>query len=543
MPFVGFLLPPNVSVPSFKQSNQSTKQRESEWRCIRCKAKRVQVVMKSSGKSTRSSEKITTNSLPSESSSLKFYNTQSKRKEEFTTLQPGVVSFYSCGPTVYDFAHVGNFRAFLTYDVVKRWLIQRGFEVKHVMNLTDIDDKIIKRIQKLGCTLRELTDKYANAFFDDLALLNIIPATYYPRATEYMADIQQLVLSLRKKNAAYNLNGSTYFSVQAFPKYGQLVDLDSRTDQVARVDSDAQAKRDPKDFALWKSWKPEDGDVKWESSALGPGRPGWHIECSCMAMKLLGEQIDIHGGGIDLVFPHHENEAAQCEAHSGKQFARFWLHNGFVNINNEKMSKSLGNFRTLRDIVQKRIDARAFRYMVVTSQYRSPLAFTDDCLDAARSAIKRLDSLRQKLSSVKGQVGGDSQILQIVERARGEFVAAMNDDLNTPRAAAAMFSVVNAAEKLLNRNELGLSDAKIALDSLDYFDTVFGIDYQPNFDEDAEEEMASVPIEIAALLDERNAARKVKDYQLADSLRDRIGIAGYAIVDTPSGAVLERKKS
>ncbi len=538
----GFLHPTTLSAfTSFSRTNIWVSKRESEWRRFRrCNVNRLCAVMKGT---TTPESNASGSSVSNDDTSLRFYNTQTKRKEVFTTIEPNVVRFYSCGPTVYDFAHVGNFRAFLAYDVIKRWLRQRGYQVNHVLNLTDIDDKIITRMQELGCTLRQLTDKYTEAFFDDLKLLNVIPATHCPRATEYIDDIQELVQSLLDKDVAYLAEGSAYFSVNSFPQYGQLVDLNSRTDEIARVDSDSRAKRDPKDFALWKGWKPEDGDVKWESSVLGPGRPGWHIECSCMAMKILGEEIDIHGGGVDLTFPHHENEAAQCEAHSGKQYVRFWLHNGFVNINDEKMSKSLGNFRTLRDVVQKRIDARAFRYLVVTAQYRSSLAFTDDCLDAARSTVKRLDSLRQKIAEIKVGGGTDSQLNEVIEQARTEFEVAMNDDLNTPRAAAAMFSVVNAAEKLLKLNKLSSSDGEIVLDSLNYFDSVFGVNYEPDFEEEVEEEVVSIPSKIAALLDERNAARKMKDYQLADSLRDRIGSAGYAIVDTPSGAVLERKKS
>lgn len=474
--------------------------------------------------------------LKPEHAQLQFYNTMSRKKQLFSTVEQGVVRFYSCGPTVYDYAHIGNFRAMLTYDVIKRWLMYLGYEVRHVLNITDIDDKIITRMQELGCSMSELTEKFADAFFSDLALLNVIPATHYPRATDYIAEIESLVTSLIDKGHAYQLDGSTYFSVPSFPAYGQLLDLTER-DDVPR-DADEHAKRDPRDFALWKAWKPEDGEVKWDSP-LGPGRPGWHIECSSMAMKLLGPELDIHGGGIDLAFPHHENETAQCEACSGKQYVQFWVHNGFVNVNNEKMSKSLGNFHTLRDIVNKRIDARAFRYLVVSSQYRSALAFTDTCLDAARSAVRRIDSLRDRLSGASGSDAGLDEIKMMVQKARRDFIAGMNDDLNTPRAAAAMFSLVNAAEKMLKRNELGEKGAQEAIKCLDEFDLVFGINYEPDVVE--EQVPTTIPAEIEAMLQERNDAREMKDYQLADSLRDRISSAGYAIVDTPQGAVLERK--
>ncbi len=486
-----------------------------------------------------------------EDAQLKFYNTLSKCKEPFSTIQPGVVKFYSCGPTVYDFAHIGNFRAFLTYDVIKRWLLSSGYEVQHIMNLTDIDDKIIRRVRQTGCSLQELTNKFADAFFEDLNLLNIVPANHYPRATEHINDIEDIVTNLQAQGFAYQKDGSIYFSVSSFPKYGSLVDLDRRkasqlaqdgADNGTAPDADEYEKEDLRDFALWKAWKEEDGEIAWESS-LGRGRPGWHIECSCMAIKFLGPEIDIHGGGVDLVFPHHENEIAQSEAHSGgRPFARFWMHNGFVNIDNEKMSKSLGNFRTLRDIVRRPIDARAFRYMVVVSQYRSALAFTDQCLDSARSAIKRIDALRARLETATGQ-GGEAETADAVADAERDFVSAMNDDLNTPRAAAAMFSLVNVAEKLFRKNSLGEKAAAAVIQCLDRFDAIFGISYVPegDFEEEEETETVAIPSEVTAMLEERNVARSMKDFELADSLRDRISSAGFLIVDTPTGAVLERK--
>lgn len=478
---------------------------------------------------------------------LRLYNTLSRSKETFTTLQPGIVKFYSCGPTVYDFAHIGNFRAFLTYDVLKRWLTASGYSVRHVMNLTDIDDKIIRRVQQSGVTLSELTNKFADAFFEDLNTLNIVPATHYPRATEHIDDIESVVSDLTERGFAYRKDGSTYFSVASSPKYGQLVDLENRAPATPAADSpaadaDEYGKDDLRDFALWKAWKPDDGDIAWQST-LGRGRPGWHIECTCMAMRFLGPQLDIHGGGVDLVFPHHENEIAQSEAaNGGLQFAKFWVHNGFVNVGGEKMSKSLGNFRTLRDIVRKPDDARAFRYLVVVSQYRSALAFTGTCLDAARSAVKRIDALRKKLGEASG-AGGEDEIAAAVEKARQDFADGMNDDLNTPRAAAAMFSLVNVAEKLLRKEDLGKSAAVAALECLDEFDEVFGINYVPEVQGVEEKEEDSViPSDVSAMLEERNAARSLKDFELADSLRDRIASAGFVIVDTPTGAVLERKQ-
>eukprot|EP01038_Epipyxis_sp_PR26KG_P012243 gene12243-16409_t len=310
-----------------------------------------------------------------------FYNSLSRKKEKFESIQPNKVSFYSCGPTVYDFAHVGNFRAFLTYDLVKRWLIYCGYNVDHVCNLTDVDDKIIVKMAAENKSLREITEKYSKAFFDDLnvSYLSINSslcgdADKYPRATEHIQDIEEMISQLIKSNNAYIENGSVYFRVSSVSNYGQLANINfddlkegaggfGPNERRGTIDKESN-----RDFVLWKSSNQDDTqDVTWDTT-FGPGRPGWHIECSAMCNKLLGPTIDIHAGGVDLVFPHHQNEIAQSEAYSGKQFSRFWIHNGFVNINNEKMSKSLKNFKTLRDIVTVPNDARAFRFMVITSQ-------------------------------------------------------------------------------------------------------------------------------------------------------------------------------
>lgn len=481
---------------------------------------------------------------------FRLYNTLTRTKEVFTTVEPGVVRFYSCGPTVYDFAHIGNFRAFLTYDVVKRWLMFRGYEVKHVMNLTDVDDKIIKKVKELGCTAEELTRKYADEFFADLDLLNVIPAQHYPRATHHIKEIEKTVNGLKQRGYAYERDGSTYFSVANFAPYGRLAQLERREPGSLTMasgeanDSDEYGKDDLRDFALWKSFKPEDGKVFWETS-LGKGRPGWHIECTCMAMTYLGPQLDLHGGGIDLIFPHHENEIAQSEALTGRPFSRFWLHNGFVNIDNEKMSKSLGNFRTLRDIVKRPDDARAFRYLVISSQYRSALAFTDQCFKSAKSTVKRLDALRARLDKMEGS-GGTEQMAGTTSKAIEEFYAAMNDDLNTPRAAAAMFLVVNASEKLLKAEGMGRVAAQGVLNCLNEMDKVFGVFYTPCIQSvgknasDGEDVEQKVPGDLLDLLDERARARKNKNYGRADEIREEIAAAGFSILDTPLGAKLQK---
>lgn len=487
-----------------------------------------------------------------ETQSLYLYNTLTRSKDVFEPLEPGVVRFYSCGPTVYDYAHIGNFRAFLTYDVVKRWLMYRGNDVNHVMNLTDVDDKIITKVRAQNVSAESLTNQYADAFFADLHLLNIVPAQHYPRATQHIDDIEDVISRLKSRGHAYERDGSTYFSVSSFPAYGQLAQLEkrdagSRTNADAELnDSDEYDKNDLRDFALWKAFKPEDGDVHW-SNSLGKGRPGWHIECSCMAMKYLGPQLDIHAGGIDLVFPHHVNEIAQSEAVTGRPFASFWLHNGFVNIDDEKMSKSLGNFRTLRDIVNKPGDARAFRYLVVSSQYRSALAFTEQCLKSARSAVKRLDNLRNKLNNVDTDLKSstDNGIHEVIQKASVDFCNAMDDDLNTPRAAAAMFSIVNAAEKLLKKSLLTNEEAKSVLNCLDDFDRVFGIFYTPELTTGKAEpsnalQEEPIPSHLLELLEARAEARKSKNFTRADEIRDEITAAGFSIVDTKEGAKLDK---
>lgn len=489
---------------------------------------------------------------------LAVYNTLTRCKEVFTTVEPGVVRFYSCGPTVYDFAHIGNFRAFLTYDVIKRWLLCKGYTMKHVMNLTDIDDKIIRRVKELGCSLEQLTDKYTEAFFADLDLLNVIPAQHYPRATQHIKEIEETVGGLVRRGYAYERDGSTYFSVAKFESYGRLAQLEKREKgsltaaateaDGGSIDSDEYDKADLRDFALWKSYKIDDAGVFWDSP-LGKGRPGWHIECTCMAVKYLGPQLDIHGGGIDLVFPHHENEIAQSEALTGRPFSRFWVHNGFVNINNEKMSKSLRNFRTLRDIAKKPDDARAFRYLVVSSQYRSALAFTDQSLKSARNTVKRLDALRKRLEHADGE-GGENQISAVIAKATDDFAKSMDDDFNTPRAAAAMFSVVNAAEKMLKAKQMNKNAAKICLRCLEEMDRVFGIFYAPtmpgkdsNSGSETQVHEAAPPQHLLKLLDERIQARKAKDFARADAIRDQVSAEGFAIVDTLQGPTLKPLES
>ncbi|CAM9552603.1 unnamed protein product [Discosporangium mesarthrocarpum] len=373
---------------------------------------------------------------------LRLFNTAGRSKQPLKVDKSSPLKFYSCGPTVYDSAHIGNFRAFLTYDLLKRWLLFKGYDVHHVCNLTDVDDKIIQRMRRDGVGLRELTDKYTGLFFDDLASLNIIPASRYPRATDHIEDIVAMIQGLIDKGIAYKMNGSVYFRVSKHKRYGSLANLDFEGMQDGRgegggisdLDEYENDKETVKDFALWKAYKPEDGDVAWETP-LGRGRPGWHIECSAMAHKYLGETLDIHAGGVDLVFPHHENEIAQSEGFTGKPFCNCWVHNAFVNVDSEKMSKSKGNFLTLRGALATALDVRAFRFLVVSSHYRTTLNFSKEALAGARNTLKRLDKFRASLQQAAqgGGEGEEEYAKDAVARCLDQFAAGMDDDLNTPR--------------------------------------------------------------------------------------------------------------
>jgi len=507
-------------------------------------------------------------------STLHLYNTMTRTKDVFVPFAPPAVTFYSCGPTVYDRAHIGNFRAFLVYDVAKRWLTARGYAVNHVMNLTDVDDKIIAKVSRdgVGGSLADasaLTHKYADAFFADLAKLNVVPATTYPRATDHIPEMEDLIGGLLRKGVAYEAGGSTYFSVDAFPGYGELARLPPPSQTLtpttdggdgngaAAVDADEYDRGDARDFALWKAWKPADGGVVWASPTLGRGRPGWHIECTCMALKYLGTTIDIHGGGVDLVFPHHENERAQAEACTGALYVRTWLHNAFVTIggDDDKMSKSLGNWVSLDDV-----PPRAFRWLVVVAAYRSPLAFSAATVKAASRTVRRLDGVRAKLADAAaaapvGAADGtvDAGVAAAIASARARFVAAMDDDLNTPRAAAALFGLVGAAEKALKRGGLSPPSAAAVDACLADFDVVFGIAYTPPVEGAAAAAAASgggaaaadggvaaadVSEELQTLLAEREAARAAKDWARADAIRGELGAAGWVVKDTPAGGVL-----
>jgi cysteinyl-tRNA synthetase len=373
---------------------------------------------------------------------LKLYNTLTRKKEKFVPIKEGTVSIYSCGPTVYDFPHLGNYRAYIASDVLKRYLIYSGFKVKHVMNITDVDDKTIRNSAKEKIPLKQFTSRYEKAFFEDIKQLNIMPADCYTKATEHIKDMIEIIEKLLKEGLAYKgADGSVYYKVSAFKGYGKLAHLapDALKEGASgRVNADEYTKEEARDFALWKAWTKDDGDVYWESP-FGRGRPGWHIECSAMSMKYLGNHFDIHTGGVDLVFPHHQNEIAQSEGSSGEKFVNYWLHNEWLLVNGEKMSKSLGNFFTLRDVLGKGCSSVAVRYLLMSTHYRQQLNFTFEGINSADSAVKRLDEAVRKLKSADGK---GAAITTALKSAQSGFEKAMDDDLNISEALASIFGLV-----------------------------------------------------------------------------------------------------
>lgn len=463
---------------------------------------------------------------------IRFYNTLSRTKETFEPMTPGVVRMYTCGPTVYNFPHIGNFRAFLFEDLLRRHLKYRDFAVTQVMNLTDIDDKIIRMCRETGESLQSLTGRYAAAFFEDLDTLGAERAEHYPAATGHIPEIVDLIKRLRDKGHTYEADGSIYFRLSTFPNYGQLshFDIDQlKTGASGRVTDDEYATEDARDFALWKAYVPEDGLIFWETE-LGKGRPGWHIECSCMSMKYLGESFDIHCGGIDNMFPHHENEIAQSEAATGQAFVKYWLHSAHLFVDGRKMSKSLGNFYTLRDLLDKGHDPVAIRWALVATHYRQPNNFTFDALEAATQAVRRIKDFRLRLNAVADS--GTSLDLEVAacEKAFGD---ALDDDLNISGALATVFDFVRETNRLMDRNALGSGGAKNAAALLDRLNAVTGLFPAEKTDE--------TPQAILDLVLERQRARREKNFSRADEIRDILGQEGWVLEDTPDGPRVKRK--
>jgi cysteinyl-tRNA synthetase len=463
---------------------------------------------------------------------VKFFNTLSRRKEEFIPLHPGEVRMYTCGPTVYDYAHIGNFRAYVFEDLLRRYLKYKGFKVTQVMNLTDVDDKTIRDSRKAGIPLQEYTAKYKEAFFQDRDALRIEPAEHYPAATEHIPEMLSLVKKLKEQGVTYEAGGSIYFRITSFPDYGKLSGISAAGLKAgARVDLDEYEKEEARDFALWKARTTEDGEVWWDSP-FGPGRPGWHIECSAMSMKYLGGTFDIHTGGEDNIFPHHENEIAQSEAATGKKFVRYWLHCGYLLVENRKMSKSLGNFYTIKDILEKGYSPKALRYTLISTHYRQPLNFTFETLEASASAIKRLQDFIVALNSIR-QEGVCPEVDSLLNTAQTDFENNLDDDLNIAPALGSVFTLVKEVNHLIAENQVGRRDADKIIDFLKSIDRVIGVlDFaEPHSD-----------VQIDALIKERNNARARKDWKKADEIRAKLSAMGIQLEDTAEGTRWKRTK-
>ncbi len=491
---------------------------------------------------------------------LSFYNTATKRLEAFQPLVPGEARLYTCGPTVYNFAHIGNFRAYVFEDILVRVLAYAGYKVTQVMNLTDVDDKTIKGCRTAGIPLRAYTKPYIDAFFEDIRTLNITPAAKYPAATDHIPEMQALIAKLFEKGLAYKSDdGSVYFNVAKFPSYGHPAHIDvSGMRGGARVSQDEYEKESVGDFALWKGYSPDDGAVVWDSP-WGRGRPGWHIECSAMSMKYLGETFDLHTGGIDNLFPHHANETAQAEGATGKPFVNCWLHCAHLRVGGEKMSKSLGNFYTLRDLLAKGWSGREIRYVLVGGHYRQVLNFTFDALAQARTSLARIDAFVDRLADLvpvsrfpvpaaASVAAGDG----LLGRAQSAFEKAIAEDLNMPEALAALFGLVrdgNAAlDKAAGEGRASIRpsggpdfvptapsdfDAASCLGLLRRMDSVFGFIFSGKCDD-------APPADIQAQLDARSAARKAKQWAESDRIRDALRAAGWEVKDTPQGQKVRR---
>lgn len=468
---------------------------------------------------------------------IKFFNTMERRTMPFSSITPGEVGLYTCGPTVYNFAHIGNFRAYMFEDILKRTLEYFGYKVHQVMNLTDVDDKTIRDSRAAGLPLRTFTEKYKKAFFEDIKALNIEPAEIYPAATDHIPEMIQLIQTLMDKGFAYQAEDKCiYFSIDKFPAYGKLARIDRENQRAGvRINSDEYAKDSVADFALWKAWDENDGDVKWESP-WGPGRPGWHIECSAMSSKYLGSAFDIHTGGIDNMFPHHEDEIAQSEAASGKKWVNYWLHCEHLMLNGEKMSKSLGNFYTLRDLQAKGWSGREIRWVLVGAHYRKKLNFTFDALAQARETLNRFSAFFSRMKTVNA-AGDGSEIKAQIESSLEKFGNAMADDLNTAEALAQLFDLSREANRLADSGTLSADGAKAVLEAFRQFDRILGC-----LDVDKEPEAEEIPAEITALAEERAAARKAKNFAESDRLRDEIAAKGYVIEDAPGGVWRLKKK-
>jgi cysteinyl-tRNA synthetase len=459
---------------------------------------------------------------------LALYDTLRRKRVAFEPLEPGRVRMYTCGPTVHDYAHIGNLRTFLFEDMLRRVLAARGYRVTQVMNLTDVDDKIIKKAREAGETIADYTRRYTAAFFEDLTTLRVERAEHYPTATGHIPEMVALIRRLESAGHTYRTDdGSIWFRIASFEGYGKLsgVDLSGMRDG-ARVESDEYDKEDPKDFALWKAAEPD--EEAWDTE-LGRGRPGWHIECSAMSMAYLGESFDLHTGGVDNIFPHHENEIAQSEAATGRPFARVWLHAEHLIVDGQKMAKSLGNFFTLRDLLERGFAPRAIRYLLLSVHYRQQLNFTFAGLEQAAAALERLTDFVRRLDDLRGGAGEpDADLAERCRRARVEFDAALDDDLNTSRALGVMFEWLRDVNRALDAGRGGAADRPGLQEVLNAFDAVYDV-LTPDSAE------LTLEADVEALIAEREAARSARDWGRADTLRVRLAELGIVLEDTPAG--------
>ena len=470
---------------------------------------------------------------------MNVFNSLTRRVEELRPIAENTVRLYTCGPTVYNFAHIGNFRAYTFEDVLRRVIQFNGMKVRQVMNLTDVDDKTIKGANAKGVALRDYTQTYKDAFFADLKKLNVQPAEVYPAATDHIPEMIDLVRKLMEKGVAYQSEDkSVYFKVREFPGYGKLAHIDFDNQRTgARCLGDEYDKENVGDFALWKAWEASDGPVGWDSP-WGRGRPGWHIECSAMSMKYLGETFDLHTGGIDNLFPHHENEIAQAEAATGKEFVKTWMHCAHLRVNGEKMSKSLGNFFTLRDLIEKGYTGREIRYVLINAHYRSGLNFAFTALDDARKSLEKVDRCVEALVKAAGAAAlpGADAAPEFARKALADFTAAVNDDLNLPKGFAALFELVREANGAVASASLDPTSAAAVLSVFRRFDEVLGVVFFGN-----EKKEVELPAEVLAMLDRRAAARKAKDWAESDRIRDELAAQGWIVKDSRDGQSCTRK--
>ena len=453
---------------------------------------------------------------------MRIFNTLTREKDEFKPITEGEVKIYACGPTVYNYIHIGNARPLCVFDVLRRYFEWRGYKVSFVQNFTDIDDKLIKRANEEGSTVPEIAERYIKEFWTDADGLNVKHATVNPRATENIEQIQSIISALVEKGYAYQSGGDVYYRAKKFSGYGKLShqpleDLEAG----ARIDV-TEVKEDPMDFCLWKGAKP--GEPYWDSP-WGKGRPGWHIECSAMAFRYLGKTIDIHCGGLDLIFPHHENEIAQSEAANGCEFAHYWMHNGFINVDNHKMSKSLGNFFTVRDVAEK-YGYEPIRYMMVSCQYRSPINYSYEVIEQAKNSLERLYTCRDNIDFALKNAKDGGEAPEFIEKRKQEFIAAMDDDLNTADALAAIFMLVRDINTLIAEGA-GKTALEACADMFDQLTGVLGLVYNRKTE--------ALDSDIEALIEQRTAARKAKDFKTADEIRDKLKAMGIVLEDTPQG--------